>query len=196
MVPAFIRQHLLGMTACLMALVLSPASVTASDLLITPEGYEIGTGQIVALLTPDGQGGALRAGPGEGYAVLMQIDEDEPIVFMRLQDDWALIRHFDSDTEGWVPRSHVDLPRESGAVLPVRILAPEPEGLALRAGPGEDQPELGRLPHGLEVEPVDSAGDWLEVLSEAGIRGWIPAAATSPVYCGPARCPFETEETD
>lgn len=160
------------------SLALVPLSAPASDMLITADGFEIGAGDMVALVTPAGQGSALHAGPGAEHPVLMQIAEGDFIEFQRLQDGWALVWHMDSDTEGWLPGGALGLPEEAGAPPLLVIEAPAAGWLPMHAGPGSHHPELRRLFSGMVVDHIDTTGDWLQVLLTDGTTGWIPASGS------------------
>ncbi len=161
---------------CAFMMLTASATATASDILITAEGYEIGAGDMVALITPGGQGSALHAGPGTEHAMLGHIAEGDFIEFQRLQGDWALVWHLDSDSEGWVPRAALGLPDEAGAPPLLVIEAPSPGWLPMHTGPGTDYPEARRLFTGMVVDHVDTKGDWLQILLADGTSGWIPSA--------------------
>lgn len=171
-----LKSTLLAFAAFSAALLASPSPAPASDTLVTAEGYQIGAGDMVSLITPAGQGSALHAGPGGEHPVLMHVGEGDIIEFQRLQGDWALIWHMDSDTEGWVPRAHVDLPPEPGAPPLLVIEAPAPGWLPMHEGPGSEHPELRRLFSGMVVDHIDTRGDWLNIMLADGTSGWIPAS--------------------
>ena len=158
-------------------LAIAPLSATASDIIITADGFEIGTGDMVTLATPTGQGTTLHAGPGAEHPVLMQIGEGDLIEFQRLQDGWALIWHMDSDTEGWVPGGALALPDEPGAPPQLVIEAPSPGWLPLHDGPGSEHAELRRLFSGMVVDHLDTQGEWLNIMLADGTTGWIPASS-------------------
>lgn len=172
----------LAIAALVASLALSPVSALASDTLVTAEGYQIGAGDMVALTTPGGQGSALHAGPGAAHPMLGHIAEGDFIEFQRLQGDWALIWHLDSESEGWVPRAHVDLPHEPGAPPLLVIEAPARGWLPMHTGPGMDYPEARRLFSGMVVDHIDTQGDWLLILLTDGTSGWIPSRGARSVH--------------
>jgi SH3-like domain-containing protein len=105
----------------------------------------------------------VRAGPGPNHDVLWRVEKYHPIEVFETAGVWLHFRDFEGDV-GWIHKSAVD---KTPAVITRQ------PGCQLRAGPGTDQPVIGRVDKGVPFKAIRREGRWILVEHADGDKGWI-----------------------
>jgi len=150
----------------------------------------------------------IRRGPGTSYEVMTRLEENTPVTVIGEQGNWYRIKLPDSRI-GWIRKDLVSFsyyPTTSGGTgLPgttsfsgSSYAASTPpiskqgvkmttaSAVNLRVGPSVTEAKITLLPAGTTVFRIDKRGEWYEVLTREGTRGFVHesgfTAGTSKLY--------------
>ncbi|MFZ5519475.1 MAG: SH3 domain-containing protein [Candidatus Zhuqueibacterota bacterium] len=139
----------------------------------------------------------LRKGPGTEYVIVTEVEKLTPMTLIGEQGDWYKVR-LKSGTTGWIRKDLVSYsyyPSVSGTqshnspgsgasssggsssssssplYSGVKMKITDP--VKIRMGPGTDHPEITTLTTGTEVTRIDQQGEWFEVITRSGTKGFV-----------------------
>lgn len=105
----------------------------------------------------------IRSGPGPAFEVLWKVEKYHPVEVFETSGVWLHFKDYEGDN-GWIHKSVVD---KTPAVITKQ------NGCQLRAGPGSDQPVIGRVDKGIPFKLIRREGRWILVEHADGDKGWI-----------------------
>lgn len=130
---------------------------------------------------PDGGSLNLRKGPGTGYDIRGSVSNGATVKVLNTEDDWVKVTVTSSGRTGWIKAKYIGASASSGtgatsgAADPAKVYVRRVSGTSLnvRTGPGTGYSVVTSLNAGTPFKVRGSSGNWYEIATFGGIRGWV-----------------------
>jgi uncharacterized protein YraI len=144
-----------------------------------PEDVRLTSGLLGTVSTGDG-GANLRAGPGEGYAVVSALTDGQVVAILEEDENSSWLHIQTAKTDGWIARALVTLNGDFPTPTPTPDLGPvdavvNADGAHLRFGPGNYYDIVSTASAGdkLILLGRNAGATWFRVQTRSGETAWI-----------------------
>ena len=130
---------------------------------------------------PGGESLNLRKGPGTGYGTRGTVASGATVKVLNTEDDWVKVTVTSSGKTGWIKAKYLGAGASSGSSPSSSGGSPAKEyvrrvsgtSLNVRTGPGTGYSVISSLAAGTPFKVRGSSGNWYEIATFGGIRGWV-----------------------